>query len=427
MDILIIGAGAAGLTAARFLSKLGNQVVVIEARERIGGRIHTLHDPNFTKPVETGAEFIHGDLKRTKTLLREANISFYKGEGKAWNVYDGRLEAGDFFQDGWDEMLEKLKALKHDMPIAEFLETHLGDQKYQELRDSIIKFVSGYDAADPKKVSAFGLREEWTGDEDITGYHPSGGYGLAIDFLKKKCDEQNVRVHLSTVVKEVMWQQGLVTLQTSTGEQFSANKVLITIPPAVLKTTPVKFTPEIPEHMEAIRKIETGGVIKFLVEFQKPYWEEKAVSGFRSMADMHFLFSDAPIPTWWTQKPDPTPLLTGWLAGPVLDTIDMSDDNLLHNCYASLSYLFETDEASLKEKIRAIKIINWKNDPFACGAYAYKTIHSNEIANTLSKPVADTIYFGGEGYYNGPEMGTVEAALSSGSHQAELMKAQLLY
>jgi monoamine oxidase len=419
MDLIVIGAGVTGLTVARQVCKSGKKVVVLEARDRVGGRIHTLRNDMFSRPVEAGAEFIHGDLKRTEALLDEAKIPFYKGEGKVWNVYDGKLTQGDFFTDGWDEMIEKLKELDRDMPIAAFLREHFNDPKYQDLRDSVTQFVSGYDAADPEKASAFALRDEWTSDEDMTGYHPKGGYGKAVEFLKKICDEEQVEFHLSTAVREILWKKGHVKISTAEGREFEARKVLITIPPAVLKSGVVKFTPEIPLQMEAIQKIETGGVIKFLVEFHLPYWEQKDIEGFRYLPGLHFLFSDASIPTWWTQRPDPMPLLTGWLAGPRLDTLQKTETELLNDCHQSLQYLFDCDEASLKEKIRTIKIINWKADPFSRGAYAYKTVHSNEVSKILSQPIENTIYFAGEAYYDGPEMGTVEAALGSGEQNSE--------
>jgi monoamine oxidase len=418
MEIVIIGAGAAGLTAARQLSERGKKVTVIEARDRIGGRIHTLRDNTFTGPIEAGAEFIHGDLKRTKALLNEAKIPFYKGEGKMWNAFDGKVHEGDFFSEGWDELIAKLKSLESDIPISEFLYRYFSDSKYDDLRESVIGFVSGYDAADPDKASAFALRDEWSSDDDITGYHPSGGYGQAMEFLKQQCDQQNVAFHFRTIVNEITWRSGSVKIITTDGRTFEAQKVLITIPPAVLKSGNVKFTPEIPEQTKAIQKIETGSVIKFLVEFHEAYWEQKDISGFRSLPGLHFLFSDAPVPTWWTQKPNPVPLLTGWLAGPRVDLWNPSNEDLLQLCYQSLQYVFDCDESSLRRKIRTIKIINWKTDPFSSGAYAYKTIESNEVSKILSKPINDTIYFAGEAYYDGPEMGTVEAALASGENIA---------
>ena len=80
-DILIIGAGVAGLFAARNLSAAGKKVIILEARDRPGGRIQTLYDPSFELPVEMGAEFVHGDLELTIQLLREAGLKHYAISG----------------------------------------------------------------------------------------------------------------------------------------------------------------------------------------------------------------------------------------------------------------------------------------------------------------------------------------------------------
>jgi monoamine oxidase len=417
-DIIIIGAGAAGLSAARKLYKRSNAILVIEARDRIGGRIHTVEQRPFSVPVERGAEFIHGDLPLTKSILEEASIPYQKGDGKVWQVEEGKLEQGNFFIDGWDEMLEKLKQLEQDISIAAFLRKYFGASQYDELRESVTRFVAGYDAANPEKASSFSLREEWLAEEDITGSHPEGGYSKLINFLYEDCVNHEVVFKINNEVRRIVWESGQVQVDVKDGQTFQGKKVIITIPPAVLRTDHITFVPEIPDYMEAISKIETGGVIKFLVEFKEPYWE-RAHTSFRKMKDLHFLFSDAAIPTWWTQKPNDVPLLTGWLAGPVIEEIDRTEEALLMRCHQSLMYLFNCSSEELMRGIRATKIVDWSNDEFARGAYAYRSVEGNAAVKILSKPIAETIYFAGEAYHDGPNMGTVEAALKSGADVAE--------
>src|SRR6059058_2089192 len=91
-DIIIIGAGAAGLMAAWELIRTGKKVLILEARDRPGGRIHTINDPCFQIPVELGAEFIHGDLELTFMILEKAGIKFHKVGGAAWRKENGSLE-----------------------------------------------------------------------------------------------------------------------------------------------------------------------------------------------------------------------------------------------------------------------------------------------------------------------------------------------
>jgi monoamine oxidase len=420
-SVIVIGAGASGLAAARVLSKTGKQVTVLEARDRIGGRIFTCAADGFSLPVEYGAEFIHGDLPLTQRLAKNAGVKLREGNGRQWTVESGEKHEGEFFDAHWDKLVKELKKLDHDMSIAEFLDLHFADKKYSDLRQSVVRFVQGFDAADVNKASAFALRTEWTETNATTGYHLVGGYSQLMELMFDQCRTADVIFHFSMEAKEIYWQKDKVTVITGKGERFDAEKVLITIPPAVLKTGSIRFFPEIPEYQNAISKIETGGVIKFLVEFTDAAWEKDGSKDFRKFPDAYFIFSDAYVPTWWTQRPSTTPLLTGWLSGPVTQTIKLSDEELLNEGIKSLGYIFDCPESSLRSKIRASKVINWVSDPFAQGAYAYKTVETPHVIALLSQPLEDTVYFAGEAYYKGPEMGTVEAALSSGEETATMI------
>src|SRR5579872_5406030 len=120
-QILIVGAGAAGLQAARQLSAAGFVVRIIEAVESAGGRMRTLSIPGFSEPVEAGAEFVHGDLPITLGLAREAGVSLISTHFEQLTV--GQQAAGP---DYWDELMEEMGRLDRDMPVAEFLATHFG-------------------------------------------------------------------------------------------------------------------------------------------------------------------------------------------------------------------------------------------------------------------------------------------------------------
>lgn len=422
-SVIVIGAGASGLNAARALSKRGHQVLVLEARDRIGGRIHTSIDSGFSTPVEFGAEFIHGDLPHTQKLAKEAGVTMREGDGKQWRVEGGKKEEGQFFDKGWDKFITELKKLEHDISIGKFLETHFSDKKYKSLRDSITRFVEGFDAADADKASAMALRQEWTETDATTGYHLVGGYSMLMEHLYRQCIDAGVVFHFSVAVNEIYWQKGKVSVITQAKEagRFDAEKVLITIPPAVLRTDAVRFLPEMPQHKAALQKIETGGVVKFLFEFTEAVWEKKGSKEFRHFPGAYFIFSDAYVPTWWTQHPSRLPLLTGWLSGPSARRVKLSDEELLEEGVKSLGYIFDCPVDIVRSKIHAAKVINWMKDPFALGAYAYKTVETSQVIEVLSQPVENTVFFAGEAYYEGPEMGTVEAALASGENVAMKM------
>jgi monoamine oxidase len=415
-DTIIIGAGAAGLSAARKLLQLGSTVCVLEARDRVGGRIHTMNAQGFSVPIEAGAEFIHGELPLTKALMKEAGVSYRAGEGKSWNVAKGRLSEGEFFDDDWEAFMDTLHTLKEDITIGEFLRNYFNDVRYDSLRENIISFVEGYDAADADKASALSLREEWN-CENIKGFRPVGGYSQLMEFLAAEIKRREGVINFSSTVQTVQWKRDQVIVTTTQNEKYIGRNALITIPVSLLKNKSIRFDPQLPVHDSAFGQLEMGGVIKFHVEFHSPVWEQKA-DAFRKMPDMNFLFSDAFIPTWWTQRPSTVPLLTGWLAGPILKTIPTDRQILLQKAYDSLTYLLGTTTQKLKQEIKGTSIVNWLADPFSLGAYGYKTTNTSAALKVLSIPVDNTLFFAGEAIYDGTEMGTVEAALASGVNVA---------
>jgi monoamine oxidase len=427
-DIIIIGAGAAGLMAARELSKAGKKVIVLEARDRVGGRISTLSGHGFSVPVEGGAEFVHRDLELTQALLKEANINYYPMEGKTYQVKDGVLYQDEEFIDDIEVLISKLKLLKEDMPFADFLDQYFTDKKYRNLVESAIKFAEGYDAGDTQKLSSIALREEWKNSEDIEDYLIPGGYSQIVNFLAEEIRKAGGAIYLSSIVKEVRWQKDRVEVIDEKGQYFVAGKVIVSVPLGVLQSEPDKrgyihFLPELTEKRAAINQLGFGGVIKILFGFRLPFWENSLAENqsIQQMRDLGFLFSEAFVPTWWTRLPDKTPVLTGWLAGPQANEVcHLSDDELIDKALGSLSSLFKADTSYLQELLVARHVMNWPADPFALGAYSYPTIGAPEARKILREPVENTLYFAGEAVEDeGPAQGTVEAALLSGMHIAQ--------
>ncbi len=421
-DIIIIGAGAAGLMAGRGLVKSGKKITILEARNYCGGRIHTLHHEMFFRKAELGAEFIHGNLPVTLGLLNEAGIEYYHAEGEMRRYKDGKFENGASFMEGWDELMQKLHALERDISIAEFLRKEFSDDKYKSLRDSVCRFISGYDSADPEKASSFALRDEWTSDDESAQYRIKGGYGKMIGYLEDECKKAGAEIMLNSVVKEIRWKPGNVEVITADGANYRAAQVLIALPLGVLqadesKQAAITFDPPIPGYNHAFKQMGYGAVIKVLLEFDEVFWEDKqttALAG-KSLKNMAFLLSDEEIPTWWTQIPHHVPVLTGWLGGPPAALKkDTPDTEILQQALQSLSNVFKRDADELKKRLVSFHVMNWTNDPFALGSYVYDTVEMPELKKIVEQPIENSLFFTGEYLYDGPAMGTVEAALTSG-------------
>ncbi|MFD2872856.1 flavin monoamine oxidase family protein [Mucilaginibacter ximonensis] len=423
-DVLIIGAGAAGLMAAYKLSAAGRRVMVLEARERLGGRINTFQNQLFFKEAEQGAEFIHGDLPVTLGLLQTAGIQTEPASGEMWRFANGRFT--EEATPDWGLLMDRLNLLQEDCSIEAFLQREFGGYEHEALRNAVKRFVAGYDSADTGNASAFALRREWQNEDDDAQHRVKGGYSTMINFLTDECRARAGEIFLNSAVTDIYHESGKVKVTTAAGEIYYAHNLIIAMPLGVLKATSgegaITFHPSLPKYQEAFKQIGFGAIIKLLLEFNKPFWEGDDVAALvgKDPREMSFLLSDEAIPTWWTQNPRRTLVLTGWLGGPpAIAKQHASDEEMLELALQSLANIFRKGVEELREKLVAFNCANWTADPYTQGSYAYDMVPSASARKILSEPVDNTIYFAGEYLYDGPAMGTVEAALTSGQEAAQ--------
>jgi monoamine oxidase len=250
-----------------------------------------------------------------------------------------------------------------------------------------------------------------------------------IGYLEDECKHAGGVIFLNSIVKEIQWEAGKVKANTDDGMVYEAEKVIIALPLGVLQANKnekaaITFIPAIPEQTAAFTKIGFGAIIKILLEFDTLFWEDEqteALAG-NSLKNMGFLITDKDIPAWWTQAPEHSPVLTGWLSGPgASKKKDMPDDELLQLSLQTLSNTFKREITELKDKLVSFQIANWTKDPFTLGSYAYDTVATASARKILNEPLVDTLFFAGEYLYEGAVMGTVEAALVSGKTVSELI------
>ncbi|HEX7724574.1 MAG TPA: NAD(P)/FAD-dependent oxidoreductase [Candidatus Paceibacterota bacterium] len=419
-DTIIVGAGASGLMAAHDLSAAGKSILVLEARDRIGGRIYPLDEKRFGYPAQGGAEFIHGDAPITRALVREIGLSIIPEEGEIWSNRSGTLAIHTSFADGNQDLQAKLDALTEDMPAGKFLRENFHGERGEKIRNSIIRAIEGYDAADPELISIFTLRDEWLGKGSFGGDIPDGwireGYGALLDFLYTKCVSAGTAFQLSTIVKAISTQDGLVNISAG-GNEYSASKVLVTVPVPVLRD--ITFNPPITDKLDAASRIGFGNVIKLVINFKDRWWN--SVHG-TDLSKMAFLLCNEPFLTWWSQYPVINSTLVGWMAGPrAAQYKHTTREELLDMALTSLSKVLTLDTTYLKARVADFEVLNWPADPFTQGAYSYTMVDTKDAAEIVARPIGDTIYFAGEALYSGEATATVEGALGSGREVARKM------
>jgi monoamine oxidase len=407
-SLIIIGAGAAGLMAGfKLADKM--DIIILEARDRIGGRMKTIETKDGN--IEAGAEFVHGNLPVTLGLLKDADISVEEVEGKMYRHRNGELKEQHEMIEGWDVLLDQMKKLDHDMTVMSFL-----DQYYpapSEIRNEVIAYAEGFDLADTTKASIKKLYEEWS-KEDEENYRIPSGYTALAEYLASEFIKKGGTLHVGLKVEKIRQKETGISVLNSTGQEFSADKVLVTIPVNALagsnRQAAIIFDPPLPDYQQGAANIGFGRVMKIVIEFRNPFWN----------TDSGFFISNQPFRTWWTQLPNRAAVLTGWAGSNAASALqNLSDDEILQKAISSLSAIFNFPTDKIKEELLNFYIFDFLKEPFIGGGYSYSTPASAEAIKLLNEPVNNKIFFAGEALYTGEHPGTVEAALVSGSEAAD--------
>jgi monoamine oxidase len=434
-DVVVIGAGAAGLMAARALLHAGSTVTVIEARRRIGGRIHTLRDPAAALPIELGAEFIHGEAEDTLAVVRAARLVVDQIPNHHFRSRNGKLAtAGDYW-----ERIERLsrtlaaraaKSREGDRAVADLLRRAKAPP---ELRRMFIDFVEGYHAADPEKLSGAFLSSGGPSDEDDAGnqqFRIVSGYDAVVEWLRFGLDPDRVQLRLNTVATEVAWRRGEVRVSCRSGagaelEPFVATAVVVAVPLGVLKAKSLVFEPELPAIDRAVDRLESGVVMKLVCQFRDAFWQDDRfirhrLGARKDPADLSFVHAHAEeVPTWWTSLPARAPILTGWAGGRKAESLLQDDESTrVDRSLTALSRILAVPRREVDDLLEAWWTHDWMSDPFSRGAYTYPRVGGLAAQRALGRPVEDTLFFAGEAT-DVEQTATVAGAIASGRRAAD--------
>lgn len=426
-DVVVVGAGVAGLAAAGKLARAGMGVRVLEARDRAGGRIQTIHDPGLNYPLELGAEFVHELTPALRALLEDAGIELIPLAGEQWRSDYGRLarEARSF--ERVTKVIERMgRTTPPDRSVADALA--LLDDVDEHDRRRVLQYVRGFHAADPARASAAAIADA---EADVSvgvggdQYRVRGGYAAVVDALAARIPAD--ALVLDTRVARIKWRVGdaHITSFNAHGEMRTdvASSVVITVPLGVLTAAApdIDFEPQPPVLARTGEALAMGSALRVLLHFREPFWAGlRDERGNTAASASFFQTTSDRLPVWWTQHPRDVPLLVGWTGGPYARELSALDDAALRTVALDvLADQFGIDRMHLDDLLVGFWRSRWDTDPFARGAYSYALTGGLEFAGEITRPVGDTLYFAGEACAGGAGRGTVHGALASGMAAAQ--------
>lgn len=416
-DVIVIGAGVAGLAAAQTLQKAGQQVLILEARHRPGGRVWTDSDW-LSVPIENGAEFIHGDQAITwNWIQREATIQIPRYQTYTFDVNDQLypyetvknwpdfqrffdLEYADFPKLAWPEtdcsLQAWLEAIKMSPVAKAFTEEFQGH----------LYLTSG------DKLSLQELIHECcvhhAGDDN---FRIKTGYQTLIQELTQGLD-----IHYNQAVNSITWQPQSVTLQTQ-DRIYKSPQIIITIPLALLQQGIPKFQPPLPpQKQQAIQALYVGPAIKLQMVFREMFWD----------AETSLIMSLGPIMVWWSpsyHRPGFPAVLTAFIGGDrATPFLNKSTEELTELGLDDLCRMFGHEQP--RQLFQESRNINWTADPWARGGYSSVPPGAFGMRHALAQAIDQTLYFAGEATVTTSNPATVHGAIETGQRAAtEILQA----
>jgi monoamine oxidase len=418
--VIVIGGGVAGLAAAGSLIAAGKRVLLLEARERLGGRVYT-SPARGPVPIELGAEFVHGRPPETWAIIDAARLPTQEVVNLHYVRRDGRLTRVTDLQERIDRVLgQPPEQGDRDRSVADYLESRAStDREAVALAKA---YVEGFHAADSTKMSLHGFAhaESATSAVGESQFRLVVGYDAIVAWLRNQLPESSAEIRLGSVATGVRWRRGRVEIDTRTAggeaQTVTAGQAIVTLPLGVLKASvgdagAVRFTPELSDKQPALQRLEMGAILRLVFWFDVAFW---------AVPDLSFLHDTTGLlPIWWTRAPVQAPVLTGWVGGPrAIALAQEGPDRIIQRAIESLGNALGVDPTRVGSHLRETHYHDWIEDPFSRGAYSYVAVGGLGAQAKLAEPVAGTLFFAGEATQSDGNLGTVHGAIASGHRAA---------
>lgn len=421
-DTIVIGAGVAGLTAARLLTDAGRRVVVLEARDRVGGRIWTDRADGLV--TDLGASWIHGITDSPVAAAAEAfgmrtveftvggyqpdsrPIAYYGPDGKRLSDAATRRFVDDIHAVD-ASLLEAVAESDPDASYRDVTETAIARQGWDEDRAERVREYMQHRSEEQygawiEDLAAHGLDDDAIDGDEVV--FPDG-YDRLTARLSAGLD-----VRLGHTVSQVRWSREGVVITTDR-DTVTADNAVVTVPVGVLQSEEFVIEPTLPEPIAgALGRLEMNAFEKIFLRFATKFWDD----------GVYAIRQQGPEGRWWHSWYDltalhGTPTLLTFAAGPAaIDTRDWDDERIVESILVQLRRLYgEHVEAPTHVHITA-----WQDDPFARGSYAYMTVGSTTADHDdLATPVGGVLHIAGEATWT-DDPATVTAAMYSGHRAA---------
>lgn len=428
-DVVVIGAGVAGLAAARQLREAGVRVIVLEARARTGGRVLTARSPHTPLPIELGAEFLHGDAPETRAIVDAEGLVAVDIDAPRLRAARGRVTPIDDFWQRLDRILGQADPRRTpDRAIAALFAERPGGARFAEDRTLAREFVEGFHAAELDRVSERAIASGGNPGEDPAEQRIGrilDGYDRVPAWLGGPL---GASVRLRHVVTRVEWSEGRVRVTASTPDgplQLSARAVIVSLPVSLLHEEArgrgaVEFTPPLPAAMrDAASRLAMGYVTRVALVLDRPLHELATGRAAERIARAAFIHSPGEeFPVWWTSYPVRSGLVIGWAGGPAAMRLASHGADIGDRAVKSLARALGVQPRRVRRHLAGTFSHDWRHDPFSRGAYSYALVGGAEAGKVLARPIRRTIFLAGEATDAEGRSGTVHGAIATGLRAA---------